>query len=367
MFSLPYRQVFPSKGVGKLVRSAGPVRLLLPQGFRLYSSSSSKPSSPSDRPRNIAPAGTTRRKSGFGNSIEGTGISGAQNLYSRLPVVPNTDHLHPAEVAASSFFALHRPLSIKNSVPQAHTQSAFSSIFDSLDISNGPSTASNESDNNASKKANPAFSSYTPSQQPRTVERTIMGDLDSLISSIRDNWLTGTGRQNILATAIHNANANAQSQGDFGEESSGFDFSQRLFHPLTNMHVPFNPPPPPVPRMSIPSDNSRTQRQLITIQQTIYPNGMMMFTARSKIIAPVTSPYMQRLKERQREQLESWQNKVIEESQRAGLIGEEVSEKDQDVIMAISVKRQRKLKMKKHKYKKLMKRTRNLRRRLEKQ
>ncbi|RYZ81296.1 MAG: AURKAIP1/COX24 domain-containing protein [Proteobacteria bacterium] len=32
---------------------------------------------------------------------------------------------------------------------------------------------------------------------------------------------------------------------------------------------------------------------------------------------------------------------------------------------AISVKRQRKLKMKKHKYKKLMKRTRNLRRRLD--
>ncbi len=33
--------------------------------------------------------------------------------------------------------------------------------------------------------------------------------------------------------------------------------------------------------------------------------------------------------------------------------------------MAISVKRQRKLKMKKHKYKKLMKRTKNLRRRLD--
>ena len=35
-------------------------------------------------------------------------------------------------------------------------------------------------------------------------------------------------------------------------------------------------------------------------------------------------------------------------------------------MQAISVKRQRKLKMKKHKYKKLMKRTKNLRRRLDK-
>ena len=43
-----------------------------------------------------------------------------------------------------------------------------------------------------------------------------------------------------------------------------------------------------------------------------------------------------------------------------GLRGERVRK-----IFAISVKRQRKLKMKKHKYKKLMKRTRNLRRRLE--
>jgi hypothetical protein len=37
-----------------------------------------------------------------------------------------------------------------------------------------------------------------------------------------------------------------------------------------------------------------------------------------------------------------------------------------NTMIALSVKRQRKLKMKKHKYKKLMKRTRNLRRRLDK-
>ncbi|EWC48485.1 hypothetical protein DRE_07761 [Drechslerella stenobrocha 248] len=39
----------------------------------------------------------------------------------------------------------------------------------------------------------------------------------------------------------------------------------------------------------------------------------------------------------------------------------------QPTMQALSVKRQRKLKMKKHKYKKLMKRTRTLRRKLEKQ
>ena len=39
-------------------------------------------------------------------------------------------------------------------------------------------------------------------------------------------------------------------------------------------------------------------------------------------------------------------------------------ERSKDEMIAISVRRQRKLKMKKHKYKKLMKRTRNLRRKL---
>ena len=39
--------------------------------------------------------------------------------------------------------------------------------------------------------------------------------------------------------------------------------------------------------------------------------------------------------------------------------------KERGKIHALSVKRQRKLKMKKHKYKKLMKRTRTLRRKLE--
>jgi hypothetical protein len=39
-------------------------------------------------------------------------------------------------------------------------------------------------------------------------------------------------------------------------------------------------------------------------------------------------------------------------------------ERPKEEVLAISVRRQRKLKMKKHKYKKLMKRTRNLRRKL---
>ena len=95
-----------------------------------------------------------------------------------------------------------------------------------------------------------------------------------------------------------------------------------------------------------------------------------MMTARSKVIAPITSPYMQRVRERQRENIELWQ----EEQERARSMGEQVSDVNVETpgardrtMHALSVKRRRALKMKKHKYKKLMDKTRNQRRRLEKQ
>ena len=97
---------------------------------------------------------------------------------------------------------------------------------------------------------------------------------------------------------------------------------------------------------------------------------MMMFTARSKEIAPITSPYMQRVRDRQREYLESWHQNAMEEAQQKdGATGGQETERQvrAEEMMAISVRRQRKLKMKKHKYKKLMTKTRNSRRRLEKQ
>lgn len=69
--------------------------------------------------------------------------------------------------------------------------------------------------------------------------------------------------------------------------------------------------------------------------------------------------------------MELWQERVMEEAERAGVAGEPISEmeegdRDRD-MMALSVKRRREKKMKKHKYKKLRDKTRNYRRRLEKQ
>lgn len=62
-------------------------------------------------------------------------------------------------------------------------------------------------------------------------------------------------------------------------------------------------------------------------------------------------PFLERMRQRQ-ERVEEFRD-------------EREGEREREMMYAISVKRQRKLKMKKHKYKKLMKRTRNLRRRLD--
>lgn len=92
----------------------------------------------------------------------------------------------------------------------------------------------------------------------------------------------------------------------------------------------------------------------LTITESTSPSGEATFAASaSPIVArEVKQPFLERLQARQ-EQLETVWNRRARD-QGPGL---------SRTMWAISVKRQRKLKMKKHKYKKLMRRTRNLRRR----
>ncbi|KAF8418965.1 hypothetical protein EV426DRAFT_300237 [Tirmania nivea] len=341
---------------------------------RMYSSSSG----PASRGGGVTVQSSSPAKKRTGLSSEVDGESwGNGGTGGKLPAVPNTEHLHPSEVAASSFFALHRPLSIKHAIPQVHSTTAFNSIFDPISLTqdaNASSTLLPLSTNPTTITSSPGspspstFTTHHPPQRPsKIIERTMMGDLESLVSSIRDNWATGSFKQSSLATSINRANSAARAREGSVFSPEG-DFSARLFPTTINAHLPFHPPPNPVPRTAESSiENIRPQRQLITIHQTIYPNGVMMFTARSKVIGPMTSPYMQRVRERQRENMEQWQERVMEE--RDGAAGGQVSEmeeRDRD-MMAISVKRRRGLKMKKHKYKKLRVKTRNLRRRLEKQ
>lgn len=85
----------------------------------------------------------------------------------------------------------------------------------------------------------------------------------------------------------------------------------------------------------------RTYTAVLTVEESTHANGEVTYVTHSTPLMAQDQPatrYLERMQMRYR---------------------------DRGEMMAISVKRQRKLKMKKHKYKKLMKRTRVLRRKLD--
>jgi hypothetical protein len=109
----------------------------------------------------------------------------------------------------------------------------------------------------------------------------------------------------------------------------------------------------------------RTYKAVLTIEESTDANGEVTYMAHSSpLIADIEEPETSshEIQEpgaaptRFRERMNIRQERYEEFLEKRG---------EEGAIWAISVKRQRKLKMKKHKYKKLMRRTRNLRRRLD--
>lgn len=122
--------------------------------------------------------------------------------------------------------------------------------------------------------------------------------------------------------------------------------------------LPFRPPPTPQPQTAESEAAAaeveaaeeqpmhRVYKAMFTIEESTEPNGQVRIVAHSPSIVNDEQPrsFLQRLAQRQ-----------LRLNQPRG----------RGDMHAISVKRQRKLKMKKQKYKKLMKKTKNLRRKLD--
>lgn len=163
--------------------------------------------------------------------------------------------------------------------------------------------------------------------------------------------------------------------------ASGHGASMLNMEQLVKQFRPFNVPPPPMPydmaaeaiskketkqsrRTAQEAEakqeaSHKTYQTTVTINEATSSNGKKTFTASATPIVErrvppriAHQPFLRRMAQRQQQQ------QIIEEPVEGFEDGE------QEGMMLISVKRQRKLKMKKHKYKKLMKRTRNLRRKL---
>ena len=234
------------------------------------------------------------------------------------------------------------------------------------------------------KSTDSAFSSIFSSREQRRHEPS---DVIYTISAAVDN-MEDIAQQQILQAESHQEPnqqaAIARSSAYTSDPANARDLDMQ---PAQTRHIslqelaknfrPFVTPPTPVPMdPKTPAELNAQRASLkrrpitrkkytttLTITESTYPNGHRTYRARASPImgesvqeqtsgigkpSTVRQPFLNRMRERHR-QLEQRREKGARK----------------EIWRTLSVKRQRKLKMKKHKYRKLMRRTRTLRRRLD--
>ncbi|KAI4270545.1 MAG: hypothetical protein LQ337_006615, partial [Flavoplaca oasis] len=255
-------------------------------------------------------------------------------------------------IQVASFFSHHRPISITRSFPTPSSESQFSSIFKS-----------------------------------KPPPKTPIGDVIYTVASAIENIEN--------AVFYQQPNSPGPEHPLSGTETTHLDAPPQSVplplnvHELSKKFRPFIPPPAPVPfDESKPTSPKRSKgvkersfSTTLTITEQVYPDGQRVYQAQISPMretipslpahaAPSTAPSEQNdqyeyevfditplsgrqpFLERMKIRHQAWED---------GLSG-----RKRQIWRVISVKRQRKLKMKKHKYKKLMRKTRNLRRRMDK-
>ncbi|KAJ5093427.1 hypothetical protein N7456_009288 [Penicillium angulare] len=314
---------------------------------RRYSSSSSKPPvPPSDGSRRLdtsTPAKgvnsssekgkSTRRRGKESGARSGSSKSSQQDTaFSKLPSVPSTQHRQPHDVHVASFFSIHRPISVTTTVPPLSTPEAFEAIFSKRLLKNEPEDVIFTLSNTAQSLENSANGMSEPEEQ--------LGQLHGRFTS--------------------DVNGDLQMLDGPDARMSVEEFTRRL--------RPFHPPPPPVPMdmnaqpeaeimESQEAQDSReaTYSTVLTIRESRTADGRKTYEAS-------TGPFV-------RDEMEApglhEELTIDAPSSTTGMTYMERI-RDNRTMHALSTKRRRKAKMKKHKFKKLMRRTRTLRRKLDK-
>lgn len=314
--------------------------------------SSSKPSGPNDSPKGY-PAGQVTA-----SPAQSTKQGGEKrrrkakdsSLQRKLPSVPSTQDIPQEALALATFFSLHRPISVTHSFPKAITDDAFAQIF----------------------------APRTKAMVYNKVMSTLARAADQLEQPMQG--LSIATQQATDASAPHDTNGDSAQQINLkhadGTESSLYGQLDQM----SGQFLPFRPPPIPQPlssseveasaesestEMALREEEAQMQQEprtriykaMFTLEETIDEHGNTRIVAHTPHLIKehsveddlgVSNPprsFLERmaLREMKREQVRGQANGML----------------------AISVKRQRKLKMKKKKYKKLMKRTRNERRKLD--
>lgn len=311
-----------------------------------------------------------------------------------IPSVPSTQHLSPKgmlalthltetsshriDIHVASFFSVHRPMSVTTSVPANLTQEAFQTIFTPRTPSNNP---------------NPSDVIYTISR--------FKNNLNSMVNALEAQQQQDQSHQPASQHQADNELVEAITQASVSNADPSRQNQPRTHHldgqPPQNVEIsisidefvkqcrPFNTPPAPVPmsgdeaaasmreatlqyppevRNEVESEQSHSSYStVLTIHESTGPNGQKTYSAHSTPLQRIEEEYI--LDDIEAPSTPTSRRTRIRDGRRMRHSGIPAQRRGGKMFM-ISVKRQRRLKMKKHKYKKLMKKTRNLRRRLEK-
>ncbi|KIW03414.1 uncharacterized protein PV09_05189 [Verruconis gallopava] len=307
--------------------------------------SSSKTSVPPDNAKRVAIEQGKQKNAEGGrgtrkNRVRTTRANGAASekkaalvplskLYPDLPEpVRNTNHLRREDLAVMQLFAGHLPISPNHIIPQPVSDDQFEAIF----------------------KPKPHWQKY----------KDTLDQLNGAIATLEE--------------------AGVVEGVDDAVEIVHLDAADSVADPLSHYYRMNRPPPPPRPVDEFEHENAKAPRRrprkgkswqtTITVTEWTDGQGHRTFHADSTPIVRVPhteirvieeplptqdvsirQPFLERMRARQ-EKWHAFQTAKIREATK------------KPKMLLISVRRQRKVKMKKHKLKKLRKRTRNLRRKL---
>jgi hypothetical protein len=248
-------------------------------------------------------------------------------------------------LALSTFFALHRPISVTQLMPKSVSDDAFAKIF-----------AARTRNNRVADVLSTLSQTVSDLEEPLSRLNIANGDKQRGPQDAQDAE-DGTAKLSLRHTDGSETNLHIQ------------------LNPMAGQYLPYAPPPAPEPlvetEMDAESANSaiaeelaeqqqqqdtqtRVYKAMVTIEETIDADGQVKVVAHSPELVEEDGSSAGRRPQSFLERM-AWRQLRYDEARR-----------QQDRTMqAISVRRQRKLRMKKKKYKKLMKKTRNLRRKLD--
>lgn len=269
-----------------------------------------------------------------------------------LPSVPSTQHLNEKDIYVASFFSTHRPLSISGPLPPESSLEDVDKIFQVRPKSQRKAQDVIYTISSAIQNLDDQTASHQQRIQAGQHEESITQKADLIKALTRHN----DAATNSTDSNVHHLDGQPQNATSL---HVGGGNVKMVIQALARQFRPFNPPPAPtaVPEVEFfdPQASEEASTKLPVLEQKVE----QALRSKADSVNNFFTPSFNMAGRAQRGTLSARHlyekhRFQIRDLRRIGGLRE---------MLLISVKRQRRLKMKKHKYKKLQRKTRNLRRR----